>query len=322
MVIRKRKNASDRPRVVLLGPQRREPRVRETLEELGCTGRTAAITAGWEEREEEIQELVDHLGRPVDHLQLWQRCEEVFAGDPELERALRGRTDRLRRLRALYRLRLRHGLDAVRALLARTPWTGMEDLLESEREAAIEAVRKLDQEHLERVDEVHAAFRDEITPHQRPSVRRHVDELRELLSGCDALCVAGGHVAVLLNRLRLFEISSLIGDTTVVAWSAGAMAVSDRVVLFHDSPPQGRGNAEVLEAGLGLAPDLVVLPHASKRLDLEDKDRTAMFARRFLPSRCLALDLGTRADRDGETWTFATGSRVLAPEGLLEEAVA
>jgi hypothetical protein len=46
-------------------------------------------------------------------------------------------------------------------------------------------------------------------------------------------------VAVLVNRLRLFGLGDLVADKTVFAWSAGAMAVSERVVLFHDDPPQG-----------------------------------------------------------------------------------
>src|SRR5437764_598914 len=75
-----------------------------------------------------------------------------------------------------------------------------------------------------------------------------------LIRRTSALAIAGGHVAVLLNRLRLFGILALAEGRTIIAWSAGAMAVSDRIVLFHDSPPQGPGNPEVLGAGLGLFP--------------------------------------------------------------------
>ncbi len=44
------------------------------------------------------------------------------------------------------------------------------------------------------------------------------------------------------------------------------MVVCETVVLFHDSPPQGAGNAEVLDAGLGLARGVIALPHARRRL--------------------------------------------------------
>ncbi len=42
------------------------------------------------------------------------------------------------------------------------------------------------------------------------------------------------------------------------------MALSSRVLLFHDYPPQGAGAAEVFERGLGLVPDAVFLPHAGR----------------------------------------------------------
>ena len=53
------------PPVVLLGPQRHCPTVRTTLDELGADGPLAVISAGWEEREGEIDELEEHVRRPV-----------------------------------------------------------------------------------------------------------------------------------------------------------------------------------------------------------------------------------------------------------------
>jgi hypothetical protein len=94
---------------------------------------------------------------------------------------------------------------------------------------------------------------------------------------------------VLVNRLLLFGLESLIGARTLFAWSAGAMAVSQRVVLFHDDPPQGQGASEVLDAGLGLVPNLVVFPEPERRLKLDDAVHVGLMARRFAPSRCIAL---------------------------------
>jgi peptidase E len=105
--------------------------------------------------------------------------------------------------------------------------------------------------------------------------------------------VAGGHVAVLLNRLRLFGFAELARGKPIIAWSAGAMALSDRVVLFHDRPPQGAAHAEILEGGLGLIPGVVALPHAHRRLALEDPERVREFAQRFAPARCLTLEHGS-----------------------------
>jgi hypothetical protein len=128
-------------------------------------------------------------------------------------------------------------------------------------------------------------------------------------------------VAVLLNRLRLFDLAGLLGERPVVAWSGGAMVLSERLVLFHDHPPQGRGYAEVFEAGLNLAPGVVPLPHARRRLDLGDPERVALLARRFLPARCLALDEeASLLGRRESGWFRFAGVRQLGADGDVREA--
>ena len=73
------------------------------------------------------------------------------------------------------------------------------------------------------------------------------------------------------------------------------MALGQRVVLFHDSPPQGFGNAEVWGPGLGLYTGVLVFPHAQRRLALEDAGRVAILARRFQPSELRADGRGRAA---------------------------
>ncbi len=69
--------------------------------------------------------------------------------------------------------------------------------------------------------------------------------------------------------------------------SAGAMALSEKVVLFHDFPPQGAGNAEVFDAGLSAFRGLIVFPDADKRLALGDKQRVSMLASRLEATRTI-----------------------------------
>jgi hypothetical protein len=102
--------------------------------------------------------------------------------------------------------------------------------------------------------------------------------------------------------------------TPVIAWSAGAMALADRIVLFHDRAPQGPGHPEVYGAGLGLVHNLVLLPHARARLLLDDHPRMAVFARRFAPAQCVLLETGTRIDT-GADGGCPPGTRVLAADG-------
>jgi hypothetical protein len=145
----------------------------------------------------------------------------------------------------------------------------------------------------------HAEFERVWRTPERPVVARHRAELGRALEPAAALALAGGHVAVLLNRLRLFDPLALSGSRPLVAWSAGAMALSERVVLFHDNPPQGAGDAEVLESGLAAVPNVVSLPHAGRRLRLNDPVRAALFARRFSPAMSVLLERDSRIDWDG-----------------------
>ncbi len=308
-------------RVVVLGPQRRQRTLNRALESIGLGRgeRFGTVTAGWEEREDEDQELHEHLWNRSVNLRLFERGEAVMRADPELLAATRRRAERLRELQELYRVRLVHALEAARELFRREPAPHGLDLLETERSAAIDGLRALDREHEKRTAAVREEFEVRVRLRERDAVARQRAELARIASDCAALCVAGGHVAVLLEALRLFDFGALAAQRALVCWSAGAMALSERVVLFHDDPPQGAGSAEVLEAGLGLAPRLLPLPHARARLRLDDPLRVALFARRFHPLACTPLDEGSRADWDGRRWRAQRGTQRLSREGRVLE---
>jgi cyanophycinase-like exopeptidase len=117
-----------------------------------------------------------------------------------------------------------------------------------------------------------------------------------VLAEAAALVVTGGHVGVLAEVLHLFNVAAALNGAPVIAWSAGAMALADRIVLFGDRSPRGPGHAEVYGSGLSLLRDVVLLPHARARLLLDDAPRMAVLARRFAPARCVPLEAGTRID--------------------------
>ncbi len=307
--------------IAVLGPQRHRPTLNQALEALGLAagGPIATVTAGWEEREDEDQELHEHLwGRSV-NLKLYARSDTALREDPELRAGVRWRTERLREAQELYRIRVAHALEAARELFRREPRANSADILAAERAGAIEALRTLDAEHERLTGAVREEFIARWQPLERPSVVRQRTEVTDLLANVPVVCVAGGHVAVLLDVLRLFDFPRLIGARTLVVWSAGAMALAERVVLFHDSPPQGQGSAEVLESGLGLVRGLLPLPHASHRLKLKEQQRVALFALRFRPLLCIPLDEGSRVLWDGLGWRGIAGTEKLTEEGALVE---
>ena len=156
--------------------------------------------------------------------------------------------------------------------------------------------------HAERLETVHRAWDDQVRLAARPSIARHRAEVAELMAGVSVLAVAGGHVVVVLNRLRLFDVVGQWGDRPLIAWSAGAMALARRVFVYHDNPPQGPANTEVLENGLGRYRSVQPFPHAKRRLRLDDPVRTSVLARRVAPAEAVPLDEG-----EWVRWT-ATGS--------------
>ena len=143
-------------------------------------------------------------------------------------------------------------------------------------------------------------------------IAEHRAEVAEVLAGASALVVAGGHVGVLADVLHLFNIAAAL-RSPVIAWSAGAMALAERIVLFHDRSAHGPGHPEVYTSGLSLIRGMVPLPHARARLLLNDAPRMAVFARRFAPARCVLLENGTRLDIGNGSWPGST--RVLTEDG-------
>jgi len=287
----------------LLGPQRPAPNVPACLEELGGDGTVLVITAGWRTDETDDEALKRHLGPDVVVLPLYTWFEVVGKELPDLRAAYRPRQDQLIRLRRLHRLRLQAALDVVDELRDRKK----DALVVQELQSALQHVRDLDQSLLTGSDRIvaeHAEALAEWKQHKLVASLRA--KAREAVASARTVVLTGGHVAVLLNRLRFFGVDQALIDRhamggDIVAWSAGAMVLTDRIVLFYDDPPQGRRYPELLDRGLGLAHDAVLLPHARLRLNLEDPDRVAMLAQRFAPAQCLGLENGAwLARREGQ----------------------
>ena len=302
-------------KIILLGPQRFKPTLAAALEEHGVTGRVATITAGWQERERDEAELGVTLGDRTVNLRLHARGEKVFHADPELKEAHRRKQERLQVLQELYRLRLEGELEAARVVAKRVPDAAT---LNEEWAMMVDMLRSLDHWHLDRVRATHADYEARLRPAERAAVRTFRRDIAVAIEDTSAVVIAGGHVAVLLNRLKLFDLASLIEDRPIFAWSAGAMALAERVILFHDSPPQGAGISQVLDEGLGLAPGLVPLPSPRQRLRLQDHESVSVMARRYAPAACIALDNGTVIVRDGDHYTHAENVLRLCPNGEIE----
>jgi hypothetical protein len=298
--------------IVLLGAQRFDPTLGDAVRTLACEGPIATVTAGWQEREGDDHDLHEHLGRRTVNLRLHERAEDVFRSDPEFHKAHRARQDLLRHKQDFYRIRLEHELDAAHVIRTRR---APPDVLSEELDASLESIRELDAWHLAQCARVRDEFERTWRPSERRSVLRHRREIEQVMAGCTGLAVAGGHVSTLLNRLLLFGIDQFLDCHCIFAWTAGAMALSERVVLFHDDPPQGPGAAEVLDRGLGIIPGVVVLPQPETRLRLDDTERVSVMARRFSPARCLALPARSRLTWRDDRFEDPVDVTELSPQG-------
>jgi hypothetical protein len=295
-------------RITLLGPQRR-PTLEGVAASLYPDGPVATVTAGWQEREGDDAELTRLLAARDVNLRLYQRWLDVQERDPVFAVGERRLAELLAELQDLYLIRLDRALQAVYAVGRRSG-----DRLRSGVLAeAIETVRELDAAHLRRAGAIRGEFYQGLAPHDRPVIAEHRAEVAALLGGAAALVVAGGHVGVLADALHLFNVAAAL-RSPVIAWSAGAMALAERIVLFHDRSAHGPGHPEVLASGLSVLSGVVPLPHARARLLLDDTPRMAVFARRFAPARCVLLESGTRLDIRGDG-DFPPGARMLAADG-------
>lgn len=292
--------------IIILGPQRRP-----TLDAVGLEGPVATITAGWQEREPDDAELDLLLdGRSV-NLALYTRWHDVLERDPEYAEAERAHRAALAEQQELHLVQLDGVLGALREVARRGG--GGPRLREEARADAEAVVRLVDDRHLARVAQERAAFAERWRPAERPVVAGHRAAVAEVLASAAALAVAGGHVGVLGHVLRLFAVAA---PPIVVAWSAGAMALTDRVLLFHDRAAHGPTHAEFADVGLGWIPDAVLLPHARRRLRVDDPARMAELAVRAAPARCVILDDGTRLDL-GPDGHLPADALIVQPDGAL-----
>ena len=296
--------------VTLLGPQRRVSAARAAVAELMPDGPIATVNAGWQERENDSAELSDVLGGRMVNLELWRRWQDIVAADGHYALTERRLTALLAEIQAVYAIRLTHLMASLDAVERRKEVPAVQTAAMAD---TIRSLQELDRWHLGVVAETRHEFFAAVRLGERESVQRHRAEIAELVGGCSGMVFAGGHVGVLLHVLHVFDLSRVI-RTPVIAWSAGAMALSDRVVLFHDHAPAGDRHAEMYAEGLGVYPDVLPFPHARRRLRLHDGARLGQMALRFQPRVCVLLDDGARLDvRDDGP--LPAGARYLSGTG-------
>jgi hypothetical protein len=296
--------------ITLLGPQRR-PTVDQVVAGLDAEMRFATVTAGWQEREPDDAELDGLLGGRTVNLNLYGRWLDIQEHDSEYAVAELEHRTYLEELRLLYLVQLESAGGTIDVLARRNG--DRPEAIQAALADARAVVRLLDESHTARVRVADEEFADSYRTADRPVIAEHRADVHRALQRASALVITGGHVGVVLRLLRLFEVAEHVPDV-VIAWSAGAMALTDRVVLFHDRTPQGLSPSEIYGDGLGLIPDTVLLPHARRRLKIDDPLRMATLAQRFEPAVCVVLDDGVRLNLEPDG-SLPADARVLDHKG-------
>ena len=278
--------------ITLLGPQRQVFGARAAVAELIPTGPVATINAGWRDRESADAELNAVLGGRMVNLELHRRWIQLIEADLSYAAAERRLNAELDALRTAYQLRLQHAVAGVRALAQRVRDP---EILAAATADAVEAVRALDDWHLSTGAELRSAFFAEVRLAERQTVDDHRRAIRALVGSSAGMVITGGHVGVLLQLLHVFDLPSMI-ISPLITWSAGAMALSERVVLFGEQTPQRPPEVEVYAEGLGVFGHGVCFPHARRRLRLDDHDQIALLTARLAPRAGMVLDDGVRLD--------------------------
>jgi hypothetical protein len=295
----------------LLGPQRFLTTAGTVVRGLGVDGPVATITAGWEERESDDAELDSVMDGRSRNLRLFGRMMDVLERDADVAAAALALRDAVDDLAVLYSLRLQHALEAVYAVRRRQ---GRADVLAAAYSDALESVRRLDRWYLDQVRALYGEAYASGAADSSPLWAQHRAEVTDELTSASVLAVAGGHVGMLLRTMQFFSVRPP-AQLPVVAWSAGAMAMTRTVVLFNDFAQTG-GAAEVWDRGLARVEGVLALPHARRRIHLDDRVRMEVFVRRFEGYACLLLDDGARV-AVGPDGALPPGARVLRADGTV-----
>ncbi len=311
---------SDGAKQLVLGPQRPKLILGHAMRKYELDrGKIVVISAGWQEAEGDVDSVRNEVMLPMDDLNVYQHCEAVFAKDRELHQAYRNRQEVLLELQTHYRSRLKQHKIAVRQTLRAE---GSPELVDIERQHAIGQLRELDRHHQNQLNAAHARFEQEFNVITSPALAKHTEKVHEQLAQADTVIITGGNLLVLINRLRLLRLHSILAEKNIVAWSAGAMMLGDRVVLFHDRMPQGLRDAEIIDEGLALLPDAFILPDAKNRLRTGNRLRMSALSRRFHPATGYMLNSGSMALFENGRLVDSRAVRYPATTGSIERVTA
>ncbi len=287
----------------ILGPQQPTPNLPELLTETLPTGALSVLSTGWRMDEEELDTLDAVLHRDLLPLPLYRWFDSLQQKIPSVLQTVSKRQGKIKEAKRVYHERLKSQWNLICTLREMPNIT--EKLREEELEIAVQRLQTLDDSILDQLKAIRAEIPSLRQPWTLPEVAPYHTEIQRRLERSSGLLITGGHVAILRNRMFFFGLQPLLetfleSGKPIYCWSAGAMVLCERIVLYHDDPPDGVGFPEVLDTGLGLLPDLVLFPHAQERLHMDNPVRVKRLVERF-GHHCMALENGAHLRWENNT---------------------
>jgi len=261
----------------------------------------AVVSTGWRHDEDSIDALVEALPINLSLLPLYGWFDLLGNKEPDLSQMHADRQKKIKQHKEFYREQLHFHMNLWKKYNIRRQANAA---FKTEEDTAFKNLKRCDDEMLASLENIRTSYPKLQQAWLHPSAKQYHEKIKEELNRAQALLITGGHAAVLRNRFIFFGMHRLLKDfllsgKPIIAWSAGAMVLTDKIVLYYDNPPQGEGHAEILDYGIGLLPRMIFFPHAHERLNLDSSSRIKQLAKRFDPYLCIGLENGAKLHFNG-----------------------
>lgn len=166
--------------------------------------------------------------------------------------------------------------------------------LSRELHQALETLEANDDHLVDLLDEIEQRAFDASGLAYHPAWRAAQARLERRILDANTIVLFGGKLDRLLDALRFFRLRDVLAEalrrgTQIVAMSAGAMVLCERVIIYDDHAATRR-DFQLYDRGLALVRDIQLFPHCTERIQTDDPDNLAYLARRFRHHACVGLN--------------------------------
>jgi hypothetical protein len=287
---------------------------------------TAAWVEG-EHDESHVKQALNEIGvrssfeggfdRAIENLSLYHELQNVLRSDANIAARWGELREVVSAARYFYREHNTHLVALLRKVLASAqqlePGLHLAQLIRPSLRGTVQSGRHLLKETLSKelsqlllhlqnnddrfvsfLEEAEARILDESGILYHPSWREARARLESKILSAGSLFFFGGNLEVLLEGLRFFQLREPLIETVrrgshLIAMSAGAMVLGERIIVYDDFAPERR-DFQLFERGLGLVKNFQLFPHCMDRIQTDDPSNLAYLARRFRYHSCVGLN--------------------------------